>query len=241
MVALSEIQRLTAAAITCEEDRSHESTWNEKVHWIMIQAALASSAHAEYLNTASAYVHCSRPTSSCARELTRGLARRLPSIRRALLAKHCPKELWTMSSSLFPMRWPPAHGRSYGLCQGQGSRVGIIPPPMTSGPTPSRLASKPKPRTNPGPMVKPNLLSGPRRSTNDSRCCKNPAKAKAISESLLCPYWLSKATIGICWLSHASRWQTTRTALKRSSGRKLILAAHATASTPTNSLRSCML
>ncbi|KAI4175729.1 MAG: hypothetical protein LQ348_006105 [Seirophora lacunosa] len=54
MVALSEIQRLTAAAITCEEDRSHESTWNEKVHWIMIQAALASSAHAEYLNTASA-------------------------------------------------------------------------------------------------------------------------------------------------------------------------------------------
>ncbi|KAL8960883.1 MAG: hypothetical protein Q9193_002485 [Seirophora villosa] len=54
MVALSEIQRLTAAAITCEEDRSHEGTWNEKVHWIVIQAALASSAHAEYLNTASA-------------------------------------------------------------------------------------------------------------------------------------------------------------------------------------------
>ncbi|KAI4111317.1 MAG: hypothetical protein LQ345_006824, partial [Seirophora villosa] len=54
MVALSEVQRLTAAAITCEEDRSHEGTWNEKVHWIVIQAALASSAHTEYLNTASA-------------------------------------------------------------------------------------------------------------------------------------------------------------------------------------------
>ncbi|KAL9013962.1 MAG: hypothetical protein Q9173_001373 [Seirophora scorigena] len=54
MVGLSEVQRLTAAAITCEEARSHEGAWNEKVHWIVIQAALASSAHAEYLNTASA-------------------------------------------------------------------------------------------------------------------------------------------------------------------------------------------
>ncbi|KAL8753879.1 MAG: hypothetical protein Q9199_004730 [Rusavskia elegans] len=54
MVSLSEVQRLTAAAITCEEGRSHEGTWNEEVHRVAIRAALTSSTHAKYLDLASA-------------------------------------------------------------------------------------------------------------------------------------------------------------------------------------------
>ncbi|KAL8900516.1 MAG: hypothetical protein Q9207_005652 [Kuettlingeria erythrocarpa] len=53
MVSLSEVQRITAAATTCEERRSHEATWNEKVHGVAIRVALESSTHSEYLDVAS--------------------------------------------------------------------------------------------------------------------------------------------------------------------------------------------
>ncbi|KAL8835788.1 MAG: hypothetical protein Q9170_003182 [Blastenia crenularia] len=53
-LSLSEVQGLTAAAISCEEGRSHEGTWNEEVHLVAIRAALASSARSEYLKAASA-------------------------------------------------------------------------------------------------------------------------------------------------------------------------------------------
>ncbi|KAL8721439.1 MAG: hypothetical protein Q9225_001884 [Loekoesia sp. 1 TL-2023] len=53
IVSLSEVKRLTTTAITCEDRRSHENTWNEKVHLATVQVALASSAHAAYLDVAS--------------------------------------------------------------------------------------------------------------------------------------------------------------------------------------------
>ncbi|KAL8919413.1 MAG: hypothetical protein Q9208_006791 [Pyrenodesmia sp. 3 TL-2023] len=70
-VPLSEVQRLTAAAIICEEGRSHEGTWNEKVHQVAIQAALASSAHAKYLDVASAKTASIDPKSLASEALPR--------------------------------------------------------------------------------------------------------------------------------------------------------------------------
>lgn len=56
MVPLSDVQRLTTAAISCEDKRSHENAWNEKVHLAVIQTALASSTHAAVLDVATVYV-----------------------------------------------------------------------------------------------------------------------------------------------------------------------------------------
>lgn len=95
MVSLSEVQHLTAAATTCEERRSHEATWNEKVHGVAIRIALASSTQAEYLDVASTYVQSARGASDV-RQLTRVSGKRRRSTPRLLLAKHCLDESWIM-------------------------------------------------------------------------------------------------------------------------------------------------
>ncbi|KAL8937485.1 MAG: hypothetical protein Q9216_004394 [Gyalolechia sp. 2 TL-2023] len=61
--SLAEVQRLVAAAVTCEEGRSHEGTWNEEVHLAALRAALASSAYAESLAVRSAKTAAIDPKS----------------------------------------------------------------------------------------------------------------------------------------------------------------------------------
>lgn len=61
MVSLFEVKRLVSTAITCEVKRSHENTWNEKVHLATVQAALVSSTYITYIDVVLVYEDSSIP------------------------------------------------------------------------------------------------------------------------------------------------------------------------------------
>ncbi|KAL8655149.1 MAG: hypothetical protein Q9210_001059 [Variospora velana] len=53
MVPLVEVQRIVASAIRFEEKRAHETTWNERIHLAVINAALTASTHVTSLAIAN--------------------------------------------------------------------------------------------------------------------------------------------------------------------------------------------